>query len=166
MKSLLALLFTFGSQARALETVPLVDLRRYVGQWYEIASFPSWFQNNCVASTANYALTEGGEIEVVNRCRKRSLDGDIKEVKGKARVVDKDTNSKLEVQFFWPFWGDYWIIELGENYEYSVVSEPKKKYLWILSRTPKMEENLYRSIVARLVEKGFDTSKLIRTLHP
>jgi apolipoprotein D and lipocalin family protein len=78
-------------------------------------------------------------------------------------VVDKSTNAKLKVSFFWPFRGDYWIIELGKDYEYAVVSSPNRKYLWILSRTPKMDEALYARIVEGLRERGFDVSLLQRT---
>jgi apolipoprotein D and lipocalin family protein len=84
----------------------------------------------------------------------------MKTIKGKAWVVDPKTNAKLKVTFFWPFAGNYWILELGKDYEYAVVGESSRKYLWVLSRSPQMERDVYDGIVGRLREKGFDVSKL------
>jgi apolipoprotein D and lipocalin family protein len=149
-----------------LSTVESVDLDRYLGKWFEIASYPAWFQKNCTASTAEYSLREDGAIEVINRCRKGGLDGKLKTAKGKATVVDRESNSKLKVSFFWPFKGDYWIIDLDPEYRWVVIGEPKRKYLWILSRTPQMEAETYRSILSRLPGKGYDLSRLNRTEQP
>ena len=99
-------------------------------------------------------------MEVLNSCLR---DGNVDTARGKAWVKDKTTNAKLKVSFFWPFRGDYWIIELGRDYEYAVVSAPSRKYLWILSRTPKMEDQRYQEVVGRLKDKGFDVAKLSRT---
>jgi len=148
-----------------LETVPSVDLDRYVGTWYEIASFPQRFQKGCTGTTATYSIREDGSIEVVNRCARDSLDGRVTVARGRARVVDRNTNAKLKVSFFWPFWGDYWIIDLGRDYEYAVVGHPKRNYLWILSRTPTMEAAVYDGILERLRAQGYDTSRLSRTLQ-
>jgi apolipoprotein D and lipocalin family protein len=149
-----------------LETVAHVDLGRYLGTWYEIASFPQSFQRGCTASTASYAKRSDGQIDVVNRCRQDSIDGPEKSAHGRARVVDKSSNAKLEVSFFRPFWGDYWIIELGSDYEYAVVGHPSRDYLWILSRTPSMDSRLYEAILARLAAAGYDTGRLTRTPQP
>lgn len=146
-----------------LETVNFVDVNRYVGQWYEIASFPHNFQEGCVGSRATYSLRDDGKITVVNECYDGSFSGRLRTATGKAWVVDKKTNAKLKVSFFWPFAGDYWIIDLGENYEYAVVGHPSRKYLWILSRTPEIEENIYGNILTRLEKQGYNTAKLIRT---
>ena len=150
-----------------LEVVPQVDLSRYMGTWYEIARFPHRFQEGCVATKATYALREDGKVDVLNECRTESIDGSVRTAKGTARVVDKKSNAKLKVTFFWPFYGDYWIIDLGENYEYAVVGHPGRNYLWILSRTPSMDDALYNQILERLQkEKAYDTSKLIKTVQP
>jgi apolipoprotein D and lipocalin family protein len=148
-----------------LQTVAHVDLSRYLGTWYEIASFPQRFQRGCTASTATYTLRADGDIDVLNRCRQGSVNGPEKSARGRARVVDRATNAKLEVSFFRPFWGDYWIIDLSDDYSYAVVGHPGRDYLWILSRTPTMAEATYQSIVARLVGQGYETSRLVRTLH-
>ena len=149
-----------------LETVAHVDLARYLGTWYEIASFPQSFQRGCTASTATYTPRPDGQIDVLNRCRLNSVDGPEKAARGRARVVDKATNAKLEVSFFRPFWGDYWIVDLGASYEYAVVGHPSRDYLWILSRTPTMEPQVYDGIVARLAAQGYETKRLVRTAQP
>ncbi len=148
-----------------LQTVPRVDLQRYIGTWYEIARFPKRFQRGCTATTATYTLRADGGIDVVNRCRKDSPDGPEKVATGRARVVDAATNAKLEVSFFRPFWGDYWIIGLGDDYGYAVVGHPSRDYLWILARTPFMSPDLYDSILRKLSDQGYDTSRLVRTVH-
>lgn len=148
-----------------LEVVDSVDLKRYIGKWYEIASYPAWFQKGCTASTAEYSMLPDGKIRVINSCRKDSLDGKLKQSEGKAEVVDTTTNAKLKVWFFWPFKGNYWIIDLDPDYQWVVVGEPKRKYLWILSRTPRMDEILYRDILSRLPQKGYDTFRLRKTSH-
>jgi apolipoprotein D and lipocalin family protein len=102
-------------------------------------------------------------VTVLNRCRKDSFEGKESVAEGTARIVDATTNAKLSVTFFWPFSGDYWIIELGKDYEYAVVSVPSRKYLWILSRTPIMPEAVYRGILDRLQASGFDITRVIRT---
>lgn len=149
-----------------LQTVAHVDLNRYLGTWYEIASFPQWFQKGCTATTATYSLREDGQIAVLNACRKNSLDGDRDEAHGRAKVVDTATNAKLKVTFFWPFYGDYWVIDLGENYDYAVVGHPTRNYLWILSRKPHMDPAQYDAILARLKAQGYDLSRLQKTLQP
>ena len=146
-----------------LETVAHVDLSRYVGTWYEIASFPQSFQRGCTGTTATYELRQDGDVDVLNRCRKGSLDGREKSAQGRARVVDRATNAKLEVSFFRPFWGDYWVIDLADDYSYAVVGHPGRDYLWILSRTPTMDSAVYDGILARLRAQGYEVERLNRT---
>ena len=148
-----------------LETVGNVDLNRYLGQWYEVASYPAWFQKGCTQSTAFYELLPDGKVSVINRCQTDDPDGKVKESKGKAQVVDSSTNAKLKVWFFWPFKGDYWIIDLDEDYQWSVVGEPKREYLWILSRDLDMDESTYADILSRLPGKGYDPAKLNKSSH-
>lgn len=151
---------TIKSQAQTLETVHNVDLKKYSGKWYEIASFPQYFQKGCHCTTAEYTLTDKGYVIVENRCNKDSINGKESYIKGKAFVEEGSSNAKLKVQFFWPFKAKYWIIDLASDYSYAVVSHPNKKYLWILSRTPKMESSIYQQILSRLQLKGFDLSKI------
>ncbi len=146
-----------------LTTVDRVDVGRYLGKWYEIASFPQRFQLGCTATTATYSLRPDGQIDVLNQCHLETVDGELKVATGRARVVDPVTNARLEVSFFRPFWGDYWIIELEPEYEYAVVGHPGRDYLWILSRTPTMDAARYDAILTRLSEKGYQTERLSRT---
>ena len=148
--------------------VDSVDLERYAGKWYEIARYPNRFERKCACDvTAEYSLLPDGKIQVINRCRK--ADSSYAEAKGIARRQDKGgPNSKLEVRFApswlgWlgAVWGKYWIIDLAPDYSYAVVSEPSRKYLWILSRTPQMDPTVRSSIDDKLEAMGFDTDKLI-----
>lgn len=145
------------------ETVTSVDLARYVGKWYEIARFPVFFQKGLVGVTAEYTLQNDGSVRVVNRGLKNTLDGPESSIRGVATVDDPATNAKLRVRFDpFPvclFPGKYWIVELDEDYTWAVVSEPRRKNLWILSRTPAMDAAVYNGIIARLGAKGFDMSK-------
>ncbi len=153
-------------QLPPLEVVPKVDLERYLGTWYEIASYPQRWQEGCTGTTATYTLRSDGEIDVLNKCRKGSLDGPEDVAEGRARVVDSESNAKLEVSFFWPFWGDYWIIDLGPDYEYAVVGHPSRDYLWILSRTPTLDHDTYAAILSRLEAKGYPLEPLNKTKQP
>jgi apolipoprotein D and lipocalin family protein len=148
-----------------LETVSHVDLDRYLGKWYEIASYPQWFQKGCVASTATYTLRKDGDIDVLNQCRKETLNGAVKDAKGKAWIVDRKSQARLKVRFFWPFSGDYWIIDLGADYEYAVVGHPNRNYLWILSRKSQMDPAVYDGILERLKKQHYDVSRLRKTLQ-
>ena len=157
----------FAAEQSPVETVDYVDLNRYLGRWYEIASFPQSFQRGCTATTADYKMRPDGRISVLNSCRIDSPSGRLKEAQGVAWVDDEHTNAKLKVRFFWPFTGDYWIIDLGEDYEYAVVGDPTRNYLWILSRTPKMAQTTYDDILQRLIEtQDYDVSRLQQTVQP
>jgi apolipoprotein D and lipocalin family protein len=143
-----------------LDVVEKVELDRYAGTWYEIARYPNSFERGCVGVTADYTPRDDGRIDVVNTCFESSLDGPSRDILGSARVVDETTNAKLKVSFFWPFEGDYWIIDLAEDYSYAVVGEPARRSLWILSRTPEMDDALYEDIIAWLPEVGYDPDLL------
>jgi len=162
-----ALSVVMGTQT--LEVVPSVDLSRYAGKWYEIARLPNRFQKKCAGEvTAEYSLS-GDQLTVLNQCRLNN--GQTDQAKGTARLASKNgPTSKLEVRFapVWlswvpAVWGDYWVIDLAPDYSYSVVGTPDRKYLWVLSRTPRMDEALYQSIVQQVAGKGFDVSRLIKT---
>ncbi|QHT65574.1 lipocalin family protein [Rhodocytophaga rosea] len=148
-----------------LAVAPYVDLNKYVGEWYEIARLPASFEKDCYATKARYTLQADGSVKVENSCHKGGVEGKVKQTTGKAMVVDPVTNAKLKVQFFWPFSGDYWILEVGPDYEYAVVGEPSREYLWILSRQPVLDKVVLNSLLQRAKAKGFDTSQLIFTRH-
>lgn len=146
-------------QAPDVKTVRHVDLERYAGRWHELARIPNRFQRNCAGpATADYALRADGRIDVTNRCRKKS--GDVKEATGIARVVDTSTNAKLEVSFVsflgWrPFWGDYWIIGLDDDYEWVVVGHPEREYGWLLSRTADVDASTLEAMFRIAEEQGY-----------
>lgn len=152
-----------------LQTVERVELDRYLGTWYEIARLPNRFQDHCRGNvTADYARLDDGAIEVVNRCLDNN--GTIDEARGVARIVEPSSNSKLEVSFvslfgFHLFWGDYWILDLGEEYEYSVVGMPSRKYGWILSRTTSMPPETWDRLRRVLTDAGYDPDKFLQTRH-
>lgn len=149
--------------ALALTTVQRVDLERYLGRWYEIARLPNEFEVDCVGVTATYSLNTDGTVKVVNRCRKGKLDGPEDVAEGTAAVVDTATNAKLSVTFFWPFAGDYWVIDLADDYSWALVGEPSGRYLWILARTPTIPDDTRRQLVEKLTAKGYKTAALYWT---
>ena len=144
-------------------TVKYVDLKKYVGLWYEVAKIPNSFQVQCIKNTtAKYTLTEDGEIKVTNSCIDE--DGEVDDASGVVRVVDKKSNAKLEVSFVsflgWrPFWGDYWIIGLDENYQWAIVGTPNRKYGWVLSRTPNLDNTTLDKIFGIIKDQGYDPKK-------
>lgn len=159
---LIVILFSAAmfTQQNPLKTVKYVDLNKYAGLWYEVAKIPNSFQDQCIkGTTAKYILKEDGEIAVINSCIDE--DGEVDDADGLARIVDKKSNAKLEVSFFsifgWrPIWGDYWIIGLDENYEWAIVGTPSRKYGWVLSRTPKLENETMEKIFLILKDQGYN----------
>lgn len=141
--------------------VAAVDIERYLGTWFEIARADHSFEENCHGVSAYYERREDGMIRVINRCWEGGLDGELDIARGRARIADTETNAKLEVSFFGPFFGDYWIVELAEDYSWAVISEPKGRYLWILAREPQMDPDILDARLAYLQELGFDTEGLI-----
>jgi apolipoprotein D and lipocalin family protein len=152
--------------ADAMQAIPKLDVSRYLGRWYEIAKFPNQFQKKCVSDTsAEYSLLANGQISVLNQCR--LADSSLQIAEGLARQIGGLHSAKLEVRFapawlsFLPFvWGNYWVIDLDERYELAAVSEPNREYLWILSRTPVVDEASYKALLHRLASVGLDVQKL------
>ena len=153
-----------GTSYPPLDVVPHVDLTKYAGKWYEIASLPVSQQKGCSCTTAEYTPIDSEVIKVINTCRK-GPEGEIARAKGKAFIVPGSNNAKLRVQFFWPFRGDYWILDLDKDYTYAVVGLPSRKYCWILSRTPQMKKELLDKLIEELRVKGFEVDKMQRTVH-
>jgi apolipoprotein D and lipocalin family protein len=153
----------------ALQTIERLDVARYLGTWYEIAKYPNRFQRQCVADTqALYRPRDDGQIDVINRCRQAN--GEMTEAVGRARQIGAADSPKLEVRFapawlsWLPLvWGNYWVIDLDPAYQLVAVSEPKREYLWVLSRTPTVDVAAYQALLGRLQGKGFDLSKLERS---
>jgi apolipoprotein D and lipocalin family protein len=152
------------SQKSSPTQVGSVDLEKYAGLWYEIASFPASFQKGCHCTTAEYQVTGKSWIRVINSCRRNSIDGKKSGIRGRAYPVQGSNNTKLKVQFFWPFRGDYHIIMLDEDYAWAVVISGSK-YLWVLNRTPEMDEKLFEELTIKLTAEGYDMSRLQRTVQ-
>lgn len=152
-----------SSKNPPLETVQKVELDKYLGTWYEIARYEHFFEKDCKDVTANYSMMDEETIKVINRCTNIQTN-EKKEALGRAYATDI-TNSKLKVSFFRPFYGDYWILILDKNYDYVVVGTPNREYLWILSRTAKLDEKIKKEILEKLPTLGFETSKLIWTIQ-
>lgn len=146
-----------------LEVVADVDVERYMGKWYEIAKYPNSFQDGCYGVTAEYALRDNGTVSVLNICREADGSTVKSSIQGFATVADKTTNAKLTVYFFYPFGAPYWIIQLDDDYQYAVVGDPTRRFLWILSRTPVLDPEIYEGILQRLAEQGYDPARLEMT---
>jgi apolipoprotein D and lipocalin family protein len=152
-----------------LRVVEAVDYARYAGDWFEIARLPNRFQEDCAGEVvATYRPREDGRLTVTNRCR--TADGTTKRASGVARRVDGRPTSVLEVRFapailgFLPaVWGDYQVIALGTDYDHAMVGTPDREYLWILSRTPQMEPDIYQRLLDQAKGQGFDVTKVVRT---
>ncbi|MDD3022246.1 MAG: lipocalin family protein [Alphaproteobacteria bacterium] len=166
-----AMMCFLSFKAHAVTTVDSVDLTRYVGQWYEIASMPQWFQKECVGGVqAKYSTLPNGRIQVANSCL--LADGTRKVTLGEAKVTDKNTNAKLRVTFakvfnkyIYTFGGDYWVIDLEPNYKYAVVGHPTLKFGWILARDAKLSDDDLLLIADNLKSQGYDTCKFITTVQ-
>ncbi|MEG0655839.1 MAG: lipocalin family protein [Mucinivorans sp.] len=140
-----------------LHAVPSLDLTQYAGRWYEIASYPMYFERGMTHVTADYTLMADGTVQVVNQGTRK---GKVHVARGRAKIVDHQTNAKLRVSFFGPFYAPYWVIGLSDNYSWAVVSDPKRRTLWILAREPKIPQTLYQSICAQIEQQGFAIDRL------
>lgn len=183
------------SLQKPLTTVGYVEVPRYMGLWYEIAHNPAGFQNECTGTTATYSLNSDGTVKVYNRCYLGSLDGEVNDITGVATVADTNTNAKLSVSFppggrmssgarayadlrEKPMTsmfqggaerylaGNYWVIGLDGNYQWAIVGEPSRTYLWLLARTPQISQDLLDQMLSIAAQKGYDTSRLVYTLQP
>ena len=168
---LIAFLFfiiTGGCQNKKSEemntsTVKELDLQRYLGTWYEIARFDHRFESGLAGVTATYSMRDDGKIRVLNQGYKNTLDGELSVAEGKAKFTAEP--GKLKVSFFWIFYADYLVMELDENYQWALIGSKSDKYLWILSRTPKLEDNVKILVLNHATKRGYDTSKLIWVEH-
>lgn len=146
------------------EPAKRVDVNKYMGRWYEQFRYEASFQKDMDAVTADYSLNDDGTVKVVNRGQKPN--GKFKQSTGKAKIVDPATNAKLKVSFFGPFYGDYWVLDHGENYEWSLVGEPSGRYLWALTRTARPAPEMIAMLENRAKELGYDWSLVRVTKQP
>jgi apolipoprotein D and lipocalin family protein len=160
-----SVLLTVTAHSQSTQTVAQVDLEKYLGRWFDIASYPARFQKDCRCTTADYDMgPDSSYIRVVNRCVKfKKGRSRISEAQGKAFILEGSGNARLKVQFFWPFRGDYYIIGLAGDYSWAVVGHPRRRYLWILSRESYMTTDSYNQALQVAREKGYDLKRIRRT---
>jgi len=157
-----AMIFNSVNLQKVPSVVSTVDLKRYMGMWYEIARLPNYFERKLKCTSANYTLRDDGRITVLNKGYYLTDPQKSTSARGVAWIPDKNSPAKLKVQFFWPFSGDYWIMELDKEYRYVLVGDPSHKYLWILAREKEMDEQIYNMLLSKAVEKGYDVKSIIR----
>lgn len=167
LTALILVLFSCKTEKSMIDktVVKELDIEKYLGTWYEIARYDHRFERGLVRVTAIYSMGNDGKIKVVNRGYKGGLDGKFSEVIGKAKIPNPNIPSKLKVSFFWFFYGDYFVLELDKDYQWAVIGSSSDKYLWILSRTPHMDDDLYNHILNKIADRGYDISKLIEVIH-
>ncbi len=147
------------------EPAQSVELSKYLGRWYELARYEASFQKGCEAVTADYSLNADGTIKVLNTCRQDAVDGPEKSATGEAYVVEGTNNAKLRVSFFWPFYGNYWVLDRADDYSWAIVGEPSGKYLWILGREAQASAEQMAQHTARVKALGYNTALLRITKH-
>ncbi len=160
---------TASATLPAVATIASLEVPRYMGTWYEIAKFPNRFQAKCAANTrAQYLAQPDGSVQVLNSCT--TADGSTTQALGRAQQVGAANSPKLQVRFapewlsWLPLvWGDYWVIDLDADYQLAAVSDAKREYLWVLSRTPQLSPQAYEALLVRLKAQHFDVQKLDRT---
>ena len=157
-----AMIFNSVNLQKVPSVVSTVDLKRYMGMWYEIARLPNYFERKLKCTSANYTLRDDGRITVLNKGYYLTDPQKSTSARGVAWIPDKNSPAKLKVQFFWPFSGDYWIMELDKEYRYVLVGDPSHKYLWILAREKEMDEQTYNMLLSKAVENGYDVKSIIR----
>lgn len=171
---------TLPCTAQTTPTAPLapvaaiaeLNVARYMGTWYEIAKFPNRFQVSCAANTrAQYATQADGSVQVLNSCV--TAEGRTLDALGVAKQIGPATSPKLKVRFapawlsWLPMvWGDYWVIDLDPDYQLAAVSDAKREYLWVLSRSPRVSQASYDALIARLKAQHFDVQKLVLSPQP
>ena len=152
-------------QTKELPVVKNLDIKKYSGKWYEIARLPNKFEEGLKCVTANYTIKENGKVIVENRGVYINDSTKTDYAKGIAWQPNSDTPAKLKVRFFWPFSGNYWVLEIDSDYTYVLIGEPKRKYMWILSRSSKLDDKIYNMLLVKARHLGFDTDMLIKTEH-
>ena len=165
MKILTLLLFLSISMAqnssKELETVDYVDIERFMGDWYVVGVIPTFVEKDAVNAIETYELNEDGNIDITFTHYKKSPSGEFKEYHPKGFIYDEETNAEWRVQFIWPLKFKYLVIDLAEDYRYTVIGVPNRKYVWIMARDTKLSIEDNEAIRERLSEQGYDISKIV-----
>jgi apolipoprotein D and lipocalin family protein len=156
------MIFSSAQSQKIPSVVSTVDFNRYIGMWYEIARLPNYFERKLKCTSADYTLRDDGRITVLNKGFYLTDPQKSTTSRGVAWIPDKKSPAKLKVQFFWPFSGDYWIMDLDKEYRYVLVGDPSFKYLWILAREKKMDDITYNMLLKKAIDNGYDVKAIIR----
>ena len=156
----------FPMQSVDNSTVQDLDINRYLGTWYEIARFPHSFEKGLVGVTATYSMREDGKIRVVNQGYEGSLEGKSRRAEGKAKIPNPGDPGRLKVSFFLFFYSDYFVLELDRDYQWAMIGSSSPRYFWILSRTPRMNDQIYRDLIEKATQRGYNLDQLIQVEQP
>ncbi len=149
-------ILTASDKQTPLKTVQFVDLERFMGDWYVIANIPTMFEKGAVNAVENYSWNEKGYVDVTFTYRKDKPDGKLKSMTQKGFIFDTVTNAEWRIQPIWPFRFGYLVIDLDDEYSYTVIGVPNRKYVWIMARENQIESHIYEEILARLEQQGYD----------
>ncbi|MBN2461627.1 MAG: lipocalin family protein [Candidatus Cloacimonetes bacterium] len=145
-----------------METVEFVDLDRFMGEWYVIALIPNFIERSAVNGIESYKRISENEISINYTFSQNELGKDVKRLTAKAYIFNPETNAEWRVRFFWPVKFPYLVINLAEDYSYTVIGVPNRKYVWIMARKARMEESTYQEILAGLKVIGYDISRIVK----
>ncbi|PKN71936.1 MAG: hypothetical protein CVU50_09480 [Candidatus Cloacimonetes bacterium HGW-Cloacimonetes-3] len=159
---LLLILLALAGCSKDINTVARVELERFMGDWYVIAILPNPIEKNAVNGIESYTLNKDGSIDVIYKFRKGKPDGKEKIMRPRGKVFNKVTNAEWRIQLFKPFWSKYLIVYLDEEYRYTAIGIPSRKFVWIMSRTPEMPAEEYAKILKKLAEDGYNTQKIVK----
>ncbi len=148
-----------------MQTVPYVDLERFMGDWYVVANIPTFVEKGAHNPIESYALNPDGTIATTFTFNKDALDGPKKEYHPKGFVLDKQTNARWGMQFIWPFKGDFRIVYLDDDYQLTVIGRAKRDYVWIMARDPEFSDAEFERMKSFVESIGYDGSKLERPPH-
>jgi apolipoprotein D and lipocalin family protein len=145
-----------------LQTVPQVDLQRYLGKWYVIANIPYFAESKQVGAYVEYSRRDDGRINDWYFSRDKTFSAPIEKTEGLAWVVDPASNARLKVQFWWPITADYLILDVDPEYRYALIGHPSKEYAWIFAREPRIPEETYQQLRVKFYEQGYDIDRILK----
>jgi apolipoprotein D and lipocalin family protein len=149
-----------SGEMETLKTVEYVDIEKFMGDWYVISNIPTFIEKRATNALESYRLNNKGEIETTFTFHEDSPEGDKKIYKPKGFIKNNKTNAEWRMQFLWPFKMPYLIIDLDENYNYTVIGVPNRKYVWIMSRKPSLDSKIYSIIIDKLKQVGYDIKQI------